>query len=142
MSVRRVFPAVPTDIREWTRFLSGLFFSRTFSVTLTGCATVPTGTIRYTMSAGVVVLQIPAIAGTSNAVDATLVGLPEELRPPSSGIRQYLVARITDNGVTAFGLLEINDTNTMNIYTGATGGGFTAAGTKGIQQCTVAYSID
>jgi hypothetical protein len=142
MSVKRIFPAVPGGIRDWTSYLSGLFFSRTFTAALTGCTTVPTGTIRYTMSAGVVVLQIPAIAGTSNAVDATLVGLPEELRPPSTGIRQYLVARITDNGTTAFGLLEINDTDTMKIYTGATGSGFTAAGVKGIQQCTVAYSID
>jgi hypothetical protein len=142
MSVRRILPAVPTDIREWTRFLSGLFFSRTFTASLTQCTTTPTGTVKYTTSAGIVVLQIPAITGISNATGGALVGLPEEIRPPNTGLTQYVPARITDNSVTAFGLVAINHTDTMSILTGAAGGGFTAAGTKGIQYCTVAYSID
>lgn len=142
MSVRRIFPAVPIDIREWTRFLSGLFFARSFIATLTQCTTVPSAAIKYTASAGVVVLQIPTITGISSGTGGTLVGLPEEIRPPDTGLTQYVVARITDNGTTAFGLLAINHTDTISLFTGAAGGGFTAAGTKGIQYCTVAYSID
>lgn len=142
MSVRRVFPAVPTDIRDWTRFLSGLFFNRSFTATLTQCTTVPAGTVKYTASAGVVVLQIPVITGVSNGTGGALVGLPEEIRPPNTGLTQYVIARITDNGTTAFGLLGINHTDTISLLTGAAGGGFTAAGTKGIQFCTVTYSID
>lgn len=138
--LRRIFPSVPDDIRAWTQYLSNLFFSRTFTATLTGCTTSPTVEVVYTASAGVVVLFIPTITGVSNSAGAVLQGLPNELMSSRSH-RQF--APITDNGVTALGQVAIDDgVNFITLGTGVSGGSFTAAGTKGIQQCTLIYALD
>lgn len=139
MSVRRIFPAVPTDIREWTRFLSGLFFSRAFTSVLTGCTTSPSGEARYTVSAGIVGLYLPTISGTSNTTSSTITGLPQEVWPLRN---QYCVARITDNGSTAFGLVLVTSAGAITLYVGAAAGAFTGSGTKGIAECTITYALD
>jgi hypothetical protein len=140
--VRRIFPAVPNDIRDWTRYLSGLFFARSFTATLTGCTTAPTGIIKYTASAGIVALSIPTILATSNTTGGSLTGLPEEIRPPNTGLAKYVVVPIVDNGTSAFGLIAVNHTDTISLLTGAAGGGFTAAGQKGIRSIVALYSLD
>lgn len=138
--LRRIFPSIPDDIRAWTQYLSNLLFSRTFTATLTGCTTSPTCEVTYTASAGVVVLFIPGVNGTSNSAGAVLQGLPDELL--SSNSHQMLVP-IIDNGVTAVGLASIDaGVNSIVLGTGVTGGAFTAAGVKGITRCTVVYALD
>lgn len=141
-TVRRIFPAVPTDIRDWTRYFSGLLFERSFTATLTGCITAPTGIIKYTASAGIVALSIPSLLATSNSTGGSLTGLPEEIRPPNTGLPKYCVVPVVDNGVSAFGLIAINHTDTISLLTGAAGGGFTAAGQKGIRSIVAVYSLD
>jgi hypothetical protein len=142
MKPKRTLIALPDDIRVWNTYLSGLFFSREFTATLTQVSGSVTGNIKYTASAGIVALQIPQILGTSSATGGALVGLPDEIRPLNSGQAQSVIARITDNGTTAFGLLLINHTDTISLLTGATGGGFTASGTKGVERCVVVYALD
>lgn len=140
--VRRTLTAVPSDLRDWTRYLSGLFFARSFTATLSGCTTSPTGVIKYTASAGIVALSIPSILATSNTTGASLIGLPEEIRPANTGLAKYCVVPIVDNGTSAFGLIAVNHTDTISLLTGAAGGGFTAAGQKGIRSIVAVYSMD
>lgn len=138
--LRRIFPSVPNDIRAWTQYLSNLFFSRSFTATLTGCTTSPTCEVTYTASAGIVVLHIPGVNGTSNSTGSVLQGLPDELVSSRS---HRILAPITDNGVTALGQASLDEgVNFINLSTGVNDGPFTAAGTKGIPQCTLVYALD
>jgi hypothetical protein len=138
--LRRTFPTVPNDIREWTRFFSNLFFSRAFTATLTGCTTSPIVEVRYTVSAGVVVLHVPAISGVSNNAGAVLTGLPDELVSSRS---HRLLAPIIDNGVIALGQASLDEgIPAINLSTGLNDGGFTTSGTKGIGRCTLIYALD
>jgi hypothetical protein len=139
MSVNRTFPAVPKDNRDWTRFLQGLFLARTLDAELTGCTTVPSGTVRYTVSAGIVCLSVPQIVAVSNTTAATLTSLPDEVRPQRE---QQCLARIVDNGTTALGLVQIGTDGTVTLLTGLDGGAFTGSGNKGIKSSILCYSLD
>lgn len=138
-SIIRTFVAVPQDVREWTRFLDKLFFNGTVTLTLTGATGAPSGDAKYTVSAGVVVLDVPAMSGVSVSTSATLTTLPERIRPKTAKV---VVARVTDNSVTSFGLFSIGTDGVITLYVNASSATFTAAGAKGIAACCVAYSLD
>lgn len=139
MKPNRTFPAVPGDLREWTRFLAGLFYAREFTATLLGCTTEPTGTARYTVSAGIVSLCLPGLSGTSNSTLAFLDGLPEEITPEHD---RPCIAAIIDNGVTAPGIVHIGTDTGITLYKDLDSGAFTAAGTKGLRGCCITYPLD
>lgn len=139
MSVNRTFQAIPATVREWVRFLDRLLFARTFSTTLTGCATVPTGTISYVVSAGIATLRIPVITGTSSSGAATFTGVPDEILP---AFAMTCVGRVTDNGVTTFGVYRVDTTGTITLFPNATLGAFTAAGIKGSADSVISYVIE
>lgn len=139
MKPNRTFPAIPNDIREWTRFLSQLFYARTFTATLVGCTTEPTGTARYTVSAGIVCLALPELTGTSNSALAVLDGLPEEITPEHD---QRCIAAIINNGVTASAMIQIGTDTGITLYKDLDAGAFTAAGTKGLRACVITYPLD
>jgi len=69
------------------------------------------GNVLYNASSGIVTVQLPAISGTSNSVDATLCRLPPEITPQQDQILSC--AHSTDNGTTAwaFGAGEQNHRN-------------------------------
>jgi hypothetical protein len=135
----RTFPAVPADLREWTRFLNALFFAREWTTTLEGCVTAPTGIARYTVSAGIVNLALPDLSATSNDTLCFLSGLPAEITPQHD---QYCLARLIDNGVTAIGNVLVGIDTGITLYKGLDLGAFTAAGTKGLKYSIVTYSLD
>ena len=139
--VNRTFPAIPDSIRDWTRFLSSLFFARSFECSLIGCTTTPTATARYTASAGIVCLSIPDLSATSNSVNTFLAGLPADITPQHD---QPCIARIIDNGVTAAGIaiVGLDGSMTLTKDLSGTSGTFTAAGTKGIRFSNVVYPLD
>lgn len=141
MSVNRTFPAVPTDIRDWTRYLSALLFAREFTATLVGVDSTVTGTARYTVSAGIVCLSLPALQGTSDSVNGFIDGLPDEITPEHD---QQCLARIIDNGVTAMGVIQIGTDTGITLFKDltATAGGFTGSGTKGLKYSIVTYPLD
>jgi hypothetical protein len=115
------------------------YSSGSFTASLTGCTTVPTGTITYTIYGNMVTLAIPSISGTSNTTAATLTGLPAALIPAQN---QRLLAGITDNGTIAAGIARIDNAGgTITMFPSAAGGAFTASGTKGIAQNTLTYSL-
>lgn len=139
MKPNRTFPAVPNDLREWTRFLSNLFFAREWTTTLLGCTTAPTGTARYTVSAGIVCLQLPDLAATSNAAQAFLTDLPSDITPQHD---QFCLGRVINNGVTAMAIIEVGTDTGITLYKDLDLGAFTAAGTKGIKSSIICYSLD
>lgn len=139
MKPNRTFPSVPTDLREWTRYLAALFYAREFTASLIGCLTVPTGTARYTVSAGLVCLALPELIATSNSVLAVIDGLPDEITPQHD---QRCLAAIINNGVTAVGLVQIGTDTGLTLYKDLDAGAFTAAGNKGLRGCVVTYPLD
>lgn len=139
MTIRRTFPSIPNDIREWTRYLQALFFAREFTTTLGGVTATVTGTIRYTVSAGLVCMSIPQLLGTSNQTFGLLTSLPDEITPDHD---QMCLARIVNNGVTAVGLVHIGTDTGLTLYPDLDEGAFTASGTKGIKACCITYPLD
>lgn len=139
MKPNRTFPAVPNDLREWTRYLGGLFFAREWTTTLLGCATEPTGTARYTVSAGIVCLRLPDLSAVSDDVLCFLSDLPSDITPERD---QFCLARIINNGVTAMGVIQVGSDTGLTLYKDLDLGAFTAAGTKGIKSSIICYSLD
>lgn len=137
--VNRVFPAVPDGIRQWSQYLSKLFFAREFTTTLLGCTTEPTGTVRYTVSAGIVCLTLPELLATSNSVNAYLSDLPDEITPIRD---QGGIARIVNNGVTAVGQVHIGTDTGITLYSDLDGNAFTSSGQKGVKGSVIVYSLD
>lgn len=58
--------------------------SGTFTFTITGCATAPTGTGRWVRSGNLVILLVPAIAATSNTTALTFTGMPAAIQPATT----------------------------------------------------------
>lgn len=138
MKPNRTFPSVPNDLREWTRFLSALFYARTFTAELSD-GTTASGTARYTVSAGIVCLALPELLVTSTAGIAFIDGLPDEITPQHD---QRCIAAVVNNGVTAPAMLQIGTDTGITLYKDLDGGAFTAAGTKGVRACCVTYPLD
>lgn len=136
-----VVPEGPRALTEWTNFLSELFFEGEFETALLGCATEPSGTARYTVSAGIVCLTLPELIAVSNSVNAFLDGLPEEITPNHD---QQCLARIVDNGVTAMGIVQVGIDTGITLFDDllATVGGFTASGSKGLRASIITYPLD
>lgn len=126
-------------MRDWTRFLSELFFEGEFETTLLGTDSDPSGTARYTVSAGIVCLSLPDLSGTSNSVLAFLSGLPEEITPQHD---QQCLARVIDNGVTQMGLVQVGVDTGLTVFADLDGGAFAAAGTKGIKFTNIVFPLD
>lgn len=116
----------------------------TFTATLTGCTTAPTGTARWAKIGNLVLLQLPAITGTSNSTGCTFTGVPSEIWTTASGASNQSIPFIVDNSVTTNGAVSVGNSGTVQFYKGAseTTASFTAAGTKGLNaSVTVAYSL-
>lgn len=113
--------------------------SGTFTGTLTGCTTSPTGTLRYTVSGAIVTLYIPAISATSNTTAATVTGAPAAIFPARA---QRVMAPIQDNTAKAAGLIQVETDGTLTLYPTVAAGSFTAGGTKGVELITVTYSLE
>jgi hypothetical protein len=121
---------------------AGLVDTGTFTGTLTGYATPPTGTVNYLRSKGLVTLWITsAITGTSNSVNLTMTGLPSNLQPANNVtvLSPAMRSDATTGGGAALGTASING-GTITFGLGKTSGGVLIAtagvwdntGTKGL----------
>lgn len=106
-----------------------------FTGTLTGCTTSPTGTISYTLNEDLVTLEFPGISGTSNTTAATITGMPAECVPTDV---QACIGITTDNGANTISRINISAGGTITLYNG-TSATFTGSGTKGVAACTITY---
>jgi hypothetical protein len=110
----------------------------TFTATLTGCTTSPTGTVRYSRQGNLVSLFIPTITATSNTTAATLTGVPAALRPANA---VFSFAIITDNGTNEDGSVIVETSGVITLRRGDAAA-FTSSGTKGVfTGATVVYQL-
>jgi hypothetical protein len=110
-----------------------------FQVSLTGCTTVPTGSVRWqrATTSGPVTLQFPLLSGTSNLASSSLTGLPASLWPTS---QQAVPVRVYDNGTLAQAIALVNADGSIELYKSVSSNTFTTSGTKGIALSCVTYS--
>lgn len=107
--------------------------SGTYTGTLTGCTTGPTGNMQWVRSGNLVTITVPSLTATSNANTCTITGsLPANLQPATS---QYLacLARFSNNSttVTSVGVLMTAGSSTITFVLTGSATGFTSSGTKG-----------
>jgi hypothetical protein len=98
-----------------------------FTATLTGCTTSPTGTVTYTVQGDTVYLTLPVITGTSNSTAATLTGMPAVLWPT---IGKAFVSKNVNNGVEILSENAVTTTGDIVLQNGLTSV-FTSSGQKG-----------
>lgn len=137
----RIFPAVPSDLRQWTQYLNRMFYKGSYTITFQGTTADLTSTANYTVSANIVTLNIPLMLGTSNEVVAYILQPPPHINPINS---QIVPIRTVDNGVTTWGTLIINTDTPWQVYpdSDATSWTWTNTGTKGVRGTTITYSLD
>jgi hypothetical protein len=112
-----------------------------FTGTLTGCTTSPTGTVYYARNGRQVTLHLPALSATSNATTMTVTGLPAHLQPTRSQYLSYPLA--TDNGSVRYEPYCLVSAASGTITFGLTGlsSGWASSGTKGIYSASVTYLL-
>jgi hypothetical protein len=114
----------------------------TFTVTLTGCTTSPTGTARYVKSGNIVTLYIPQVAAVSNSTSCTLTGVPAAIRPART--QSLPITQMTNSGTTGSTgpySAELDTGGTLTYANNGVTTGFTNTGTKGTYFTTVTYSL-
>lgn len=110
-----------------------LYEEGTYTGTLTGCTTSPTGTITYTLTGKIVSLNIPVIQATSNTTDMTVTGMPAHIRPSIS--KSLPTGPLKDNGnptTTQTTSILILTNGTLSFSLNGSGAGFTNANNKGM----------
>ena len=110
-----------------------------FTATLTGCTSSPTYAVRYVKNGNTVTLEIPDLAGTSNATTKTLTGLPPELQPASR--KQALLASVQDNGGALTPALVRIQGGSIIYFANAGGAAFTAKGAFSAHPVLVTYTL-
>lgn len=111
------------------------FQEGSFTGTLTGCMTSPTGSIEFSVEGDIVTLEIPAITGTSNTTAATITGMPSYIQPTAN---QQVHAVNQDNSGEVLGRVHISSAGVITLHNGLTSV-FTSSGTKGISAQTITY---
>ncbi len=106
----------------------------TFTGTLTGCASNPSGAVNYRIVGNLCTLYITAsIAGTSNASTLTMTGLPAACHPATS--RTTTCTTLNQN-TENIGVAVVSG-STITFFNGLTGYAlltFNSSGTKGLPQ--------
>lgn len=101
------------------------------TVSLTGCTAGVTGTAYYSILDNAVMLDLPALSGTSNTTAATITGLPAAIQPIST---KSFVCNTTDNSTATVSVAQLaGGSGTITLFHGTTGSPtFTNSGTKGL----------
>jgi len=111
-----------------------------FTGTLTGCTTSPTGTIYYVKTGNTITLAInSALTATSNSVAMTITGVPAVLRPAVANV--VALSTVQDVGSNSVSIGYMGTTGTMTFYKTADGANFTNSGTKGWPSQNITYSL-
>ena len=133
-------PPVAAVLTEDNVPVVGAVYSEgSFTGTLTGYASGPTGTVSYKIFANpagtgkLCTLHIKAnITGTSNATALTMAGLPSAVRPVGA---VSLPCLVTDNAVLVIASVSISASGSTIVFgmgAGFSSTGFTNSGTKGL----------
>lgn len=136
LAIYDIAQAKLSDSSEIKTLKSG--YSGSFSGTLTGCTTSPTGTVRYDRSGSTVTLYIPSFTAVSDATSCTITGMPAHIRPTR---QQICPMRVRDNGAGEYGLCVVDTSGVLDFSRGADGNPFTNSGNKGVLVTTITYSL-
>jgi hypothetical protein len=110
-----------------------------YTGTLTGCTTAPTGNITATKIGNQVTLDIPLFTATSNATAKTVTGMPTILRPAT---QKALLSVTSDNGGTfAVSLLRVETSGVLTYFTAPNGGTWTNSGVATLNAISISYTI-
>lgn len=124
---------------------AGFIVASTFTATLVGCTTSPTGTINYRIvNQATVTLEFDStLTGTSNATTCSISGMPAAIQPARA---QSFFLAIENNGATAMAVATIQTTGSILFSAtllGTGSSGFAAAGIKGIPAAfTTTYNLN
>lgn len=111
-----------------------------FLATLTGVSGSVTGTVTTYKIGQMVTLSFPTMSGTSNSTVCTITGVPSSYWPTTNA--QTVFIRIVNSaGATNLGLYKITNAGVVTIFGDAGGGGWTASGTKGLEECSITYNV-
>lgn len=111
---------------------ASIFASGTFTATLTGCTTSPTGTATWYRAGNIVTLVLPVLTGTSNTTACTITGLPAGIQPATLADQYQRLAICVDNGSNVDAIARIQDASGTITLNKASLAAFTASGTKGL----------
>lgn len=103
-----------------------------------------TGTARYTRVGKQVVLQLPAMNGTSNSTACTITGIPAAIDPAHMNV--VAVDGVLNNSLNYMGAIATNGVQTFGVYfrtslTGSVTSTFTSGGFKGVTEMTITYTL-
>lgn len=111
------------------------------TLNFSGCTTVPTSTVNWSVDENrVVVLNVRGVAGTSNSTSKTLSALPSYLWPARDKIGTFLAS---DSGA-AYVVAQMklpSATGVLTFYATANGGNWTSSGTATVNDLTFSYSL-
>jgi hypothetical protein len=119
----------------------------TFTGTLTGCSTAPTGTFYWSRNGNAVTIDtVGTLQATSNATTLTVTGLPAALTPARTQRFQVPDACMVDNtsaiAIPSSGAFVNIAGTTLTFAKNSATSGWTASGTKGIQTSfTFTYNL-
>jgi len=118
--------------------------SGTFTGTLTGCTTSPTGTCAYAIAGNVCTLFVASITGTSNTTAMTITGLPSAAQPTRT---QLLMPPLDacENGGAVVGTISMSvaASGTITFLLGNSTTGFGNTLVKGVATgFTVSYLLN
>ena len=141
-------PAPTTDVTKFLRndgtwaVPAGGGGSTDYSFTGTptgGNADIP-GTITYSVTGSIVVMDIPTMGHTSsNSTAFTITGGTAAMRPTSA---KYCLIRIMDAGTFALGLVKIETSGTLTLTPSVTGTtAWTASGIKTTAATSISYTL-
>lgn len=148
VSQRAVLPTTTTVDDGSTEVQIPYPINGTFTGTLTGYASGPTGTVNYRVVSGIVTLWITSdIAGTSNANTLTMTGLPSAVQPTNPRTVHCIVQ---DNTQDVMGAVAVVSGSSITFraarqdavanYIQYSATGFTTSGTKGLTSTwTISY---
>ena len=117
-----------------------------YTGTLVGCTTSPTGTIVWSKQGNQVTMTVPSMTGTSNSTGLTITGsLPAEIQPSRN--QNVIVPFLENAGALTHGTIQVaNGSSTLTLFEGDsnTGASWTnSATTKGVASAfTFTYMLN
>lgn len=89
-----------------------------FTATLVGCTTSPTGTAVWARNGNMVTVTLPGLNGTSNSTGLSITGLPTEIQPTRT--HNCAAPFFQDAGVATAGVAQVNNASgTIVFFKGA-----------------------
>jgi len=123
---------------------AGQIAQGTFTITMTGGTTSPTGTAEYQRVGNVVTLFIPSISATSNANTFTFTGIPSIIQSTNATGEFYIGSMINSGAATnvATAMLAAGS-GTLTLLLNGSSSGWVNSGTKGSSTngVTVTYRV-